>query len=338
MQKGERMKSILMLGGTGTISMSITRFLAAGDDWKVTLLNRGNRTEELPEGVESLVCDLQDVPRLKRLLEGRRFDVVANFFAFTTDEIRRDVELFSGKTGQYIFISSASAYQKPVQHFPITESTPLKNPYWEYSRKKIACENLLMQEYREHDFPVTILRPSQTYDNRTVPIPMRTVKSGWQTIARIRDRKPVIIHGDGNVLWTVTHSDDFAQGFAGLVANPNAIGQAVNIVSDDVLTWNQIFTIMADALEVPLNPVYMTSEAIVKSNPLFEGTLLGEKAHCVFFDTAKLRRLVPWYSPRIRFADVAKDIIQGMLADPKLQVPDPEFDMWCDAVLAEQGR
>lgn len=332
------MKSILMIGGTGTISMSITRLLSAGNDWKVTLLNRGNRTEELPEGVETIIGDIHDTPRMKELLAGRRFDVVANFFAFTTEEVRRDVELFTGKTGQYIFVSTASAYQKPVQHFPITESTPLKNPYWEYSRKKIACEDFLMQAYRENDFPLTIVRPSQTYDNRTVPIPMRTVKSGWQTLCRIRDRKPVIIHGDGNVLWTVTHSDDFAQGFAGLMANPNAIGQAVNIVSDDVLTWNQIFNIMADALDVPLIPFYMTSEAIVKSNPLFEGSLLGEKSHCVIFDTTKLRRLVPWYCPRIRFADVAKGIIQGMMANPKLQIPDPDFDKWCDAVIAEQAR
>lgn len=327
-----------MIGGTGTISMSITRLLASGTEWKVTLLNRGNRTEELPKGVESLIGDINDTDHIKKILENRHFDVVANFFAFTTEEVRRDVQLFSGKTGQYIFVSSASAYQKPVQHFPITESTPLKNPFWEYSRKKIACEDLLMHEYREHNFPLTIVRPSQTYDNRTVPIPMRTVKSGWQTISRIRDGKPVIIHGDGNVLWTVTHSDDFAQGFAGLLANPNAIGQAVNIVSDDVLTWNQIFNIMADALGVPLNPVYMTSEAIVQSNPLFEGTLLGEKAHCVFFDTTKLKRLVPWYCPRIRFADVAKNIIDGILTNPKLQVPDPEFDKWCDAVLAERGK
>ena len=320
----------LLIGGTGTISMAITKRLAALPQWEVYLLNRGNRQTELPANVQVLQADINDAAAVRALLEPHHFDTVADFIAFTPNDVRRDLDLFSAKTDQYIFISTASAYHKPVRDFPITESTPLKNPFWDYSRQKIACEDILTENFRHNDFPVTIVRPSHTYDNRNLPLAVRGEQRAWQTVLRLREGKKVIVHGDGSSLWTLTHADDFAVGFTGLMANPLAIGHAVNIVSDDVLTWNMIYDCIGRALGVKPDILYIPSEEIARVSPDRAGTLLGDKAHSVFFDNAKLRRLVPEFATTRRFASAVHDIVAAMNAQPSLQIPDPDFDAWCD--------
>lgn len=325
---------ILMIGGTGTISMAITRLLAEkGQD--VYLLNRGTRSDELPEGVKVIEADINDETATAAKLEGMSFDSVCEFIGFVPAQLERDYRLFRDKTKQFIFISSASAYQKPLADCVITESTPLANPYWEYSRNKIACEEYLMKLYREDGFPITIVRPSHTYDERSVPLGVHGNKGSWQVVKRILEGKPVIIHGDGTSLWTMTHNSDFAKGFVGLIGNIHAIGQAFHITSDESMTWNQIYSIIADALGVELKPYYVPSDFLhAVSNYDFRGGLIGDKANSVIFDNSKLKRAVPDFVATVRYDTGIRDTVEHILAHPELQQEDPEFDAWCDRVIA----
>ena len=324
----------LLIGGTGQISMAITRKLAA-DGWEVYLLNRGNRAAELPEGVRCVVADINDEAAVLQGIEGLYFDSVCEFIGFTPDQVERDYRLFKGRTGQYIYISSASAYNKPSGSYVITEGTTLANPYWQYSRDKIACEEFLMQKYREEGFPVTIVRPSHTYDERNLPFGVHGTKGAWQVIRRIQEEKPVIIQGDGTSLWTVTFNRDFAVGFTGLMANRHAIGEAFQITSDETLTWNQIYQTIADALGVTLHPYHVSSEflAAVGEEYDFTGSLVGDKSNSVVFDNTKLKQLVPQMTTTIPFHQGARISLDYMLSHPECQVPDPEFDAWCDRVI-----
>lgn len=331
------MRKALFIGGTGTISRSITERLARDGNWEVYVLNRGQK-KKAPDNVRQLIADINNPDRVKEAVGSGTFDVVANFIAYSPEDVQRDIDLFRSKTRQYIFISSASAYQKPATSWPITESTPLANPFWDYSRDKIACENLLLSAYRSSGFPVTIVRPSHTYNNENFPVAVRGKQRSWQTFLRLRDGRPVIIPGDGTSLWTVTHADDFAPGFIGLMANPQALGQAFHITSDDVLTWDQIYGMAADAIGVKLNAVHIASETLAGSNPEFQGTLLGDKAHTTVFDNAKIRKFAPQFSPVIRLSDAIHTIIATMLSTPSLQVPDPEFDAWCERMLTANER
>ncbi len=329
------MRTALFIGGTGTISMSVTKLVAGNPGWKLCLLNRGSRSAEVPDNVESVKADIGNPEEVRRALEGRRFDVVADFIAYTPDAVERDIDLFGGRTRQYIFISSASAYQKPATRLPLTESTPLMNPFWQYSRDKIACEDKLIHACRNAGFPATIVRPSHTYGYRNLPLAVQGKNRNWQVVDRIKRGRPVVIPGDGTSLWTVTHADDFAVGFAGLMGNPDAVGQAFHITSDDVLTWNAIYGLVADALGAKLKAVHIASEKIAESLPEQYGNLLGDKAHSVVLDNTKIRRFVPEFNPRIRFCDAVYTIIENMLADPKLQVADPEFEEWCERATAK---
>ena len=322
----------LFIGGTGTISMAITRLVAANSAWELFLLNRGNRNADLPANVKTIIADISDVAAVKKAIAGHHFDVVANFIGYTPDEARRDIELFVGKTRQYIYVSTCAAYHKPIVDCPITESTPQKNPYWTYASDKIASEQALFNAFRTLDFPLTVVRPSHTYDNRRLPIGVGGSGLAWQVLKRMRRGKPVVVHGDGTTMWTVTHADDFAVGFAGLMANPHTLGHAVNVVSDDVYTWNGIYSIYADILGVALNAVHIPSDYIARSRPDFAGTILGDKAHCLVFDNAKLRRFSPAFQTRTRLPVAARTIIAAMEASPELQKEDEDFDMWCDAV------
>jgi len=263
-----------------------------------------------------------------------KFDVVVDFIAFVPSQLKRDYRLFSGKTKQFIFISSASAYQKPLSDHRITEGTPLANPYWEYSRNKIACEDFLMRMYRENGFPVTIVRPSHTYDERSIPLGVHGKEGSWQVAKRMLEGKPVIIHGDGTSLWAMTHSTDFADAFIGLMGNTHAIGEAVQITTDETVTWNQVYQSIADALGVPLNPYYVPSDFLAKCSDYdFTGGLTGDKANSVVFDNTKLKRLVPGFEAKIRFDQGVKKTLDNVLANKKLQREDPEFDVWCDKVI-----
>lgn len=324
----------LLIGGTGTISMAITRLLASKKDWEVYLLNRGSRRAEVPETVQWIQADISDEEAVRQALGGMKFDCVCEFIGFVPAQIQRDIRLFTGRTKQYIYISSASAYHKPAKDYRITEGTALANPYWQYSRDKIACEDILMKAYREHQFPVTIVRPSHTYDNRNVPLGVHGNNGSFQVLKRMLEGKPVIIHGDGTSLWTMTHNSDFAVGYVGLMGNPHAIGEAFQITNDETLTWNQIYGAIADALGVELKAYHVSSEFLAAvSDYDFTGSLIGDKANCVVFDNRKLKRAVPDFHPTVRFEVGIRDTIANIMAHPELQREDPEFDVWCDRVI-----
>jgi nucleoside-diphosphate-sugar epimerase len=328
----------LCIGGTGTISAAVSRRLLE-QGHELWLLNRGSRNTVLPPGVREIRKDIGNEADIAEKITGADFDVVADFIAFTPEQVERDYRLFKDKTRQYIFISSASAYQKPLSGPVITESTPLANPFWQYSRDKIACEDFLMQKYRNEGFPVTIVRPSHTYDERKVPLGVHGHKGSWQVIKRIIEGKPVIIHGDGTSLWTMTHNSDFAAGFTGLMGNIHAIGEAVHITSDESLSWNQIYAAIAAALGKPLKAVHVSSEFLARAgNYDFLGGLLGDKAHSVIFDNTKLKRLVPGFTATVRFDQGIRQTIEHILSRKELQEEDPEFDVWCDRVIAAREK
>ena len=319
----------LLIGGTGTISLPISKRLL-GLGWELTILNRGSAGTLLPEA-EALTADMSNEREIAALLEGRCFDVVAQFITYTPEQAERDVRLFQGKCGQYIFISSASAYHKPPLSVPVTESTPLHNPYWQYSRDKAACEEVLMRAYREQGFPVTIVRPSHTFREGGLPFALHGESGVWSVLSRILAEKPVLLPGDGSNLWTVTWSDDFAPGFIGLMGNIHAIGEAVHITSDEALPWNQIHKTVCDILKKPFLPCYVPAAALARvQNAGWEGALIGDKANCAIFDNAKIKRLVPGFTCPTRFDRAARISLDFILSRPELQKPDPAFDAFCD--------
>ena len=324
---------ILLIGGTGTISTAISQQLQEqGHD--LTLFNRGQSKTHVPDGAKLICGNIHNEEETAALLVGQKFDVVANFIAFGLSDVQRDYRLFKDIAKQYIFISSASAYQKPPVDPVITESTPLSNPYWGYSHNKMLCEEWLMERFKQDGFPVTIVRPSHTYNERSVPVALHGNNGSWQVLKRMIEGKPVIIPGDGSSLWTVTHNSDFAKGFIGLMANPHAIGQAIHITNDERLTWTQIHEIIADKLDVKLNPCYVSSDLLIATGKNagydFEGPLLGDKTHTVIFDNAKLKRLVPGFTATMRFDQGIEDTIKHILDNPEYQKEDPEFDEFSD--------
>jgi nucleoside-diphosphate-sugar epimerase len=332
---------VLFIGGTGTISGAISeRVLELG--WELWLLNRSGRPaagKSLAGNCHYIQCDISGEREAEEKLAGLDFDVVADFIAYNPAQVERDYRLFRDRTSQYIFISSASVYQKPASCFKINEATPLANPFWDYSRQKIACEEFLVKAYRETGFPVTIVRPSHTYDERKIPLGVHGAQGSWQAARRIIEGKPVIIHGDGTSLWTMTHAKDFARAFTGLMGNIRARGEAVQITSDETLTWNQIYAAIAGALGKPLKAVHVATEFLAAAGPYdFTGSLTGDKANSVEFDNTKLKRLVPDFTPRIRFDEGVKDTIAYILAHPECQTEDPEFDAWCDRIIAVREK
>ena len=331
---------ILLIGGTGTISSAITRQLATSghDLW---LLNRGNRKNDVPAGVRQVICDINNEAEVLRQIGGTMFDAVCEFIGFLPSQVERDIRLFKGRTRQYVYISSASAYNKPARSHIITEGTSLANPYWQYSRDKIACEELLMKEYRENGFPVTIVRPSHTYCERAIPVSVHGPKGSWQVLKRMIEGKAVLVQGDGSSLWTLTWNEDFAKGFIGLLGNPKAIGEPFQIMSDESLTWNQIYQCVADALKVEFKPYYVASQFLAAVAPKeydFTGNLLGDKSTTVVFDCSKLKHAVPCYQATTRFDEGVRRCVAYILAHPELQIEDPEFDTWCDRVIEAQEK
>jgi nucleoside-diphosphate-sugar epimerase len=319
---------ILFIGGTGVISSAcVPRVLASGHD--LAVLNRGGTaTRPLPEGVEALRADVRDTDAVREAIGRREFDVVVDFVAYTAEHARSDVDVFAGRTGQYVFISSASAYHKPPRRLPVTESTPLHNPYWQYSRDKIACEAVFTAAHRQHGFPVTIVRPSHTYDRTMVPI-----DGGWTQIDRMRRGLPVVVHGDGTSLWTLTHHVDFAKAFVGLLGNGRTIGEAYTITSDDVLTWDQIFTILGHAAGAQPRLVHVPSDLIASVDPEWGAGLLGDKAHSMIFDNAKVKAVVPDYVATIGFEQGAREIVEWRDADPARQVVNEKLDATIEHLL-----
>lgn len=320
---------VLFIGGTGTISTAVSE-LAIQQGIDLYLLNRGT-SDIIINGANSAVADINDLDAVRAVIDGHHFDVIVNWIVFTPDQIERDIALFTGKCNQYIFISSASAYQKPLTHPIITESTPLSNPYWEYSRNKIACEERLMREYRENGFPVTIIRPSHTYD-RNIPAAIGNGNS-YVIAQRILDGRPVIAHGDGSSLWTLTHSADFAKGFLGIVGNPQAVGHALHITSDYLLTWNQIYEQIGDALGVTPNIVHMPSDFIAEENADLGAGLLGDKMWSVIFDNSKIKRFVPDYAATIPFHIGIRQALTWFQEDDERMQINPDDHALIDSLL-----
>ena len=322
-------QSVLFVGGTGTISAAcVTQAVESGKS--VTVLNRGKSGERsIPRGVELIRGDIRSPESVSEALSGREFDVVAEFLAFTPDHVETDLRLFEGRTGQYVFISSASAYQTPPSRLPVTESTPLRNPFWQYSRDKIACEDLLTAAYREEGFPATIVRPSHTYDKTLIPL-----DGGWTALARMRQGRPVVVHGDGTSLWTLTHHADFARGFVPLLGHPRTLGEAFHITSDDVLTWNQVTAALAAAAGTSADIVHVPSDAIAAADPDWGASLIGDKAHSLVFDNTKVRGVVPDFRPVIPFEQGAREIVAWYDEDPARQQVDARADALMDKLIA----
>lgn len=325
---------ILIIGGTGTISASISRRLA-DIGHELYVINRGNANDRLQANINFIEADINDEKTVSESLGDMTFDAVCDFIGFVQPQLERDFRLFGGRTGQFVYISSASAYNKPLSDYVITEGTSLANPYWEYSRNKIRCEEYLMKLYRDEGFPITIVRPSHTYCERSVPLGVHGRNGSWQVIKRMLEGKPVIIHGDGTSLWTMTDSRDFAEGFIGLLGNPHAIGEAFQITSDETLTWNQIYQTIAKCLGAELKPYYVSSEFLAAvSDYDLTGSLIGDKANSAVFDNSKLKRAVPDFRPKIRFEEGVKNTLDYVLSHKECQTDDEEFDKWCDKVIA----
>jgi len=323
---------VLFIGGTGIISTAST-WLAAERGLELTLLRRGHRGAELPVNVRTLTADIHDEEGAKAALGSENFDAVVDWTAFTPEHVERDIRLFQGKTSQFIFISSASAYQRPVGHYLITESTPLVNPYWQYSRDKIACEEVLLKAYREEGFPVTIVRPSLTYGETQIPLAVNSWQKSYTAIDRMRRGKKVIVPGDGSSLWVITHNSDFAQGLVGLLGHRQAIGHAFHITSDEVLTWDQIYTTTAQAAGVEAQIVHIPSDFIAACMPEEVGSLTGDKASSVVFDNTKIKRFVPGYCAKVPYAEGIKRTIEWFDADPRRKQIDDEMNVQWDQLM-----
>ena len=327
----------LFIGGTGTISTAIVRKLVEELDWEVWLLNKGNRRILESDRIHWIIADMNDEADVAKKLEGLSFDTVCEFIGFTVEQVERDYRLFKGKTHQYIYTSSASAYHKPSADHRITEGTTLANPYWQYSRDKVSCEEFLMKKYREEGFPVTIVRPSHTYDERDIPLGVLGKNGCWQVIKRMKEGKPVIIQGDGTSLWHVTFNSDFAIGYTALMGNRHAIGEAFQITGDETLTWNQIYATIADALGVELKAYYVSSAFLAavgdKYGYDYTGALIGDKSSSVVFDNTKLKRLAPDMGTHVPLHVGVRIALDHILSHPECQKEDPEFDAWCDRVI-----
>jgi len=319
---------VLFIGGTGIISSASAK-LAVERGIELYLLNRGQSIRPATDGAAVLHGDIRDAHSARAALGSHTFDAVVDFVAFTPEHIETDLELLRGRTGQYVFISSASAYQTPPAGQPVNESTILHNPFWLYSRNKIACEERLVRAYRDEKFPMTIVRPSHTYDATLLPM-----DGGWTVVDRMLRGKKVIVHGDGTSLWTLTHNSDFAKGLVGLLANPHAIGEAYQITSDEWLTWNQIFEIVGRAAGVEPKIVHIPSDLIAAYDPDWGAGLLGDKSHSMIFDNSKIKRLVPDFVCTTPFGRGAQEILAWYNADPARRKVDENLNRIYDRILS----
>jgi nucleoside-diphosphate-sugar epimerase len=328
---------VLFIGGTGIISTACTR-LAAERGIELTLVTRGRRAVELPAGVKTLTVDIDDAASAGKALGEASFDVVVDWIAFTPEQIERDLNLFRGRVRQYVFISSASAYQKPSTHYLITESTPLANPFWDYSRNKIACEERLLRAYREEGFPITIVRPSLTYGETQVALAINSWVKSYTIVDRMRRGKQVIVPGDGSSLWTITHNTDFAKGLVGLLGLEQAIGHAFHITSDEVMSWDQYYRITAEAAGVEPKLIHIPSDFIAACVPSMLGGLLGDKAVSVVFDNTKIKRFVPGYRATMPFGQGIRRTLAWFDADPARRQIDAEANATWDKLIEAYER
>ena len=322
---------VLLIGGTGNISTYVTQQLVEQGE-EVTLLTRGLHDENAPAGVRFLHGNIEDEAGTAKLLQDLSFDVVANFINFVPEQVERDIRLFTGKTKQYILISSCAVYTKPLSNYQVTEGSPTGNPVWQYAQDKLACEQVMKKAFREDGFPMTIVRPSHTYAH-ALPVAMQGKKGSWAVLKRMMEGKPVILHGDGRTIWTVTHSSDVARGIVGLMGNIHALGETVHITNDESLTWDQIYTVMAGCVGKKPELRHLSTEIIVRHCPQYEGQLYGDLCNSAVFDNTKLKRLVPGYHARLRFDQGCRLAVQYLMDHPELQQDDPEFDAETEMLL-----
>ncbi len=323
----------LIIGGTGTISSAVTRLVAQDEDWELWLFNRGNHTEDIPRNVKLIQGDITKEAEAAELLKGMTFDCVAEFTGRAPEQVERDIRIFRGKTKQFIFISTAAAYQTPPPQPFMTEGMLQNNPYWDYAQNKIECEKLLLNAFREDGFPITIVRPSHTYCERMIPFCLQAGADSWPVIKRMIEGKPIIVPGDGASLWTITFNEDFAKGFKGLMGNQHAVGEAVHITTDESLTWNQMAQAVADELHVEYKPYFISTDALVAMKPELGGGMNGDKRHSVIYDNAKIKRMVPGFCATVSWRVGVHRAIEKILETPELRPENPEFDQWCDRVI-----
>lgn len=319
---------VLFVGGTGLISSACVRE-AVRQGMEVTLLNRGSPgTRSVPRDVEVLHADARSTESVREALGQRSFDAIAQFIGFTREHVQTDIELFRDRCGQYLFIGTAAAYETPPSRLPIRESTPLRNGFWKYAQDKIECETVLMTSWRDTGFPVTIVRPSHTYDRRQVP-----TTGGWTDLARMRRGAPVVVHGDGTTQWTITHSSDFARGFTGLIGRPELVGDCFHITSDETPTWNQIYTWLGRAAGLEPTLVHVASDTIARVVPELAPGILGDKVNCAVFDNTKIKEAVPGYQAEVPFARGASEIVSWYLESTERQVVDDRLDSAFDRLV-----
>lgn len=322
----------LFIGGTGIISTAVSH-LAVERGWELTLLNRGTDTRWVPEGAEVIRADIRNLADAEKALRGRRFDVVADWVGYIPEQVDADVRLFAGRTAQFMFISSATVYQKPPSYFIVNETTPLFNPYSQYAKDKIACEEALNRAYRESGFPITIIRPSLTYGQTMIPFSMNSWTKPFTLIDRLRKGKKVIVHGDGTSLWTITHNTDFARGFVGLMGNRHAVGHAFNITSDEVLNWNQMLKTIADAAGAQADIVHIASDFIVEREPSLTAPLLGDFSQSAVFDNSKLKSFVPGFAATTPFDMGIRMTLEYFGSHPEMQGVDEEYNAMLDRII-----
>ena len=324
---------VLFIGGTGNISSACSK-LAISKGIEIYHLNRGQSVGiRNVVGMKTFISDIRNFEETEKVLQGHNFDVVVDFIAYLPEHIQNDIKLFKGRIGQFVFISSASAYQTPPEKLPVTEDTPLENPFWEYSRNKIACENVLRAEYLKNGFPYTIVRPSYTYDKTIIP-----VIGGYTVLHRMMQGLPVILHGDGTSIWTLTHHTDFAVGLVGLLGKPEAINEAYHITSNELLTWNGIYTILANELNVIPQIIHIPSDIIAKYDQTTGDGLLGDKTQSMIFDNSKIRKLVPDFDPQITFRQGAKEIVKWYTENTLQKAPDYRINLLMDTIIHDYSR
>lgn len=328
---------VLFIGGTGIISQAVSK-LAVEMGMELYLLNRGKRNDLMPNGAKQIIGDIRNPQGVAEAIKDLHFDAVVDWIAFTPEQVATDIGLFRDKTNQYIFISSASAYQKPSSHYLVNESTPLANPYWQYSRDKIACEDLLLQEYRTTAFPVTIVRPSLTYGNTMIPASINSWQHPWSLVDRMRKGKKIVVQGDGASFWTMTHNSDFAKGITGLFGLSGAIGHAFNITSDEVLTWNQIYEAIGKAAGVKPDIIHIPTDLIAHLSPAHYGDLLGDKSVGSIFDNSKIKRFVPGFVATMPFEKGVRRSVEWFEKHPELCTVDTSWDQLMDRIVAKYSR
>lgn len=321
---------VLFIGGSGIISSAAAE-LALQSGIELCLFNRGNHPERVPAGATVIQGDVNR-DQLSTLAD-QHFDAVVDFIAYKPAQVQRDVDAFLGKCGQYLVISSACVYHKPLTIFPITESAPIYDSPWDYAQDKINCEAAIKKAYLEKRFPITIIRPTHTYSNILLPVGLCGKSGGWSVASRMLRGKPVLLHGDGLTLWTITHSRDVAKGIVGLLGNSRAIGEAVHITSDEAVSWDDLYHNLAYALGVEAKICHVSTDMLTRFFPDERGHLMGDTAHCAIFDNTKIKRLVPEFQATTTASRGIMDAVHYHLAHPELMKEDPEYDRVCDAVL-----